>query len=178
MTQLKNNRMKKYILLLSTSLCLGVVLSVHAANVSLPDIPVEQTPYTNTTNAGGIINTSADNAVSGTNIQYTTPGVQYPTVNTPTNTSKLSISGLVAWFVELINYIIKFILTLALIAFLWGIFRLVFVDATNEAERAKAKKFILWGIVALFVMTSVWGLVNVLHSSVFGGSTLIIPQLK
>lgn len=162
-------------------LSLSAVFVVSAANVSLPNIPVTQTDQfgdTTTTNAGGIINTSADNAVSGTNIQYTTPGVQYPTVNTPTNTSKLSISGLVAWFVELINYIIKFILTLALIAFLWGIFRLVFVDATNEAERAKAKKFILWGIVALFVMTSVWGLVNVLHSSVFGGSTLIIPQLK
>lgn len=169
MTQLKNNRMKKYILLLSIYLSLSTVFVVSAANVSLPDIPVEETPYTNTTNAGGILNTTAESV----NVNY-----QSPTVNTPTNTSKLSISGLVAWFVELINYIIKFILTLALIAFLWGIFRLVFVDATNEAERAKAKKFILWGIVALFVMTSVWGLVNVLHSSVFGGSTLIIPQLK
>ncbi len=92
--------------------------------------------------------------------------------------SKMSIAGLVNWLVGLLNYIVRLIVLLALIAFLYGILKLVFVDASNETERAKARKFMLWGIVSLFVMVSVWGLVNVLKSTVFGEGALIVPQLK
>jgi Type IV secretion system pilin len=92
--------------------------------------------------------------------------------------SELSVGGIVGWFIKLLNYVVQLIIALALVAFLWGIFRLVFLDAGNTAEREKARKFMLWGICALFVMVSVWGLVNVLKTTVFGGGSLIIPQLK
>lgn len=164
MTQLKNNRMAKYIFAFIFSFGVLIGFSVQAQNISIPTI--EQRDGVTTIgsgiigNDGGFVNTTA-------------------TPNVPVSTApKLSISGIVTWIIGLIDYLIKFILVLSLVAFLWGIFRLVFLNATNEAERAKAKKFMLWGIIALFVMTSVWGLVNVLRSSLFGTGNLIIPQLK
>ncbi|MEN9604732.1 MAG: hypothetical protein RJB39_417 [Candidatus Parcubacteria bacterium] len=102
-------------------------------------------------------------------------GVQGQSSTNPT----LSVAGLSEWFMGILKYAVQLILALSLVSFLYGIFRLVFLDASNEAERTKARKFMLWGIVALFVMVSVWGLVKVLQSSFFGsGGGLIIPTFK
>lgn len=91
----------------------------------------------------------------------------------------LSVAGLKDWFLKLLGYAVEVILGLALISFLYGIFRLVFLDASNEEGRNKARKFMLWGIISLFVMVSVWGLVNILKSSVFGsGAGLTLPGFK
>lgn len=91
---------------------------------------------------------------------------------------KLSIPGITTWFVGLLNYIVILIITASLVCFLYGVFRLSFVDGTNPESMAKSRKFMLWGIVSLFVMVSVWGLVNILKSSIFGNGGLILPQLK
>ena len=45
-----------------------------------------------------------------------------------------------------------------------------------ERKKEKGKQFMLWGVIALTVMVSVWGLVGVL-SSTFGVRSLIIPQV-
>ena len=60
----------------------------------------------------------------------------------------------------LINRLIPFIIALTVLVFLWGVFR--FVTAQDAEKRKEAKGYILWGIVGLFVMVSVWGLVNIL----------------
>lgn len=64
---------------------------------------------------------------------------------------------------DLINRLIPFIIALTVLVFLWGVFRFVLArdsDATKEAQ-----SFMIWGIIALFVMVSVWGLVNILVRS-------------
>lgn len=120
-----------------------------------------------------------DNGPTGTAIQPSSGNNQNANLGGDNGRpSSLSIAGIIGWFIGLLNYVVQFIIALALIAFLYGIFRMVFLDASNEAERAKARKFMIWGICALFVMVSVWGLVNVLRTSVFGGGALILPQLK
>lgn len=124
------------------------------------------TPSGNGSVSGGLVQPASGNgSVSG--------GV----VN-GSGSSRLSIAGLVSWFLGLLNYAVQIIIALSLIAFLYGIFRLVFLDASNTTEREKARKFMMWGICALFVMVSVWGLVNVLKTSVFGGGGLIIPTFR
>lgn len=97
-----------------------------------------------------------------------------PSIGSPT----LSVAGISKWVMQILAYAVELILALSLISFLYGIFRLVFLDASNEEGRNKARKFMLWGIISLFVMVSVWGLVNVLRSSFFGGGGLIIPTFK
>lgn len=72
--------------------------------------------------------------------------------------------------------LVPIIVALTLIVFLWGIFQLV--RSNSEDAREDAIKVITFGVVALFVMVSVWGLVAILNNTVFGGSQLYIPQLR
>lgn len=85
------------------------------------------------------------------------------------------ISSLVVWVICFImKALVPLAFALALVLFIWGVIKYV-INADNEAKRKEGGKFILWGIVALFVMLSVWGLVAVL-SNTFNLDTAI-PQL-
>jgi hypothetical protein len=75
----------------------------------------------------------------------------------------------------LIAYVVPLLFSLAVTAFIWGIIQF-FLNPDNEEKRKKGKSFMIWGIIALFVMVSMWGLVGVLTKT-FGIQTLI-PQLS
>ncbi len=68
-------------------------------------------------------------------------------------------------FQQLIAAIIPILIGLALVAFLVGILKYLF-----SKDKDGAKEFMIWGIVALFVMTSVWGLVYILRSTILPNS--------
>jgi len=86
-----------------------------------------------------------------------------------------NFKGLVQIVIGLIQDLIPLVVALTLLVFIWGIFQLV--RSNSEDSRAEAIAVITYGIVSLFVMVSVWGLVSILTSTFFGGA-LIIPQLK
>ena len=58
------------------------------------------------------------------------------------------------------NTIISLFYALAFLFFLIGIVRLFF--SHSEESRQSGRKFAIWGIVALVVLFSVWGIVRVL----------------
>jgi len=70
---------------------------------------------------------------------------------------------------ELINYftnlilrsIIPLIFALAIAYFLYGVMSFI-RNADNESEREKGRSIMIWGVIALFVIASVWGLVGIL----------------
>ncbi|MEN9649634.1 MAG: hypothetical protein RL094_601 [Candidatus Parcubacteria bacterium] len=65
---------------------------------------------------------------------------------------------------QLINRLIPFVIALTVLIFLWGILKFVI---SNDAEgRKEARGYMIWGVISLFVMVSVWGLVNILVRSV------------
>jgi hypothetical protein len=131
-----------------------------------------------TTTFGGGSGGSADTTTFGGGAGNTGgsagPGVQGPAIPKPT----LSIEGIAGWIVSLMNYLVWAMMTAALLVFLYGIFKLMFYDGTKEESRSQGKKFMFWGIISLFVMVSVWGLVGVLKNSIFGGGALSGPQFK
>ena len=75
----------------------------------------------------------------------------------------------------LLKTIIPFLFTLATAGFIWGILQ-YFLNPDNEEKRKKGKSYMIWGIISLFVMISMWGLVGII-SETFGIGTLI-PQLS
>lgn len=83
--------------------------------------------------------------------------------------------SLVALFIGMIKTLVPLIVGLTLLYFMWGIFQLVV--SNSEDSRKEAVGVITYGVVSLFVMISIWGLVSILTSTFFGGS-LIIPQLR
>lgn len=87
-----------------------------------------------------------------------------------------SVSSILNWAsCTLIKSVIPLLFTLATAAFIWGIIQ-YFLNPENEEKRTKGKEYLVWGIIGLFVMISIWGLVGVL-SDTFGIKTLI-PQLS
>lgn len=87
-------------------------------------------------------------------------------------------------FQDLITYvnciinisIIPLLFTLATLFFLWGVVQYMLADA-NENKRETGKQYMVWGIIALTVMLSVWGLVNLLGNT-FGLDTGFVPQVS
>ncbi len=63
------------------------------------------------------------------------------------------------------NKIIPLIIGAAVIVFLWGVLKYVLTGSEKPEQREDARKFMIWGIVALFVMVSVWGLVRILQTT-------------
>ncbi|MDD5318288.1 MAG: hypothetical protein PHF79_00490 [Candidatus Pacebacteria bacterium] len=75
-----------------------------------------------------------------------------------------------------INQLLPLIISLTLLVFIWGIFKFV-LGGDSEEKRTEGRAFMIYGIIGLAVMVSVWGLVHILTSTLFG-SALIVPQLK
>lgn len=71
------------------------------------------------------------------------------------------------------NSIVPFLFAIALVIFVYGVVK--FIKESDSKQKEEGKNFMIWGIIALFVMVSVWGLVNVLN--VTFGVRNVIPQL-
>ena len=57
--------------------------------------------------------------------------------------------------------VLPVIFTLSALAFLWGIFKYFILGGADEESQKEGRQFILWGLVGLVVLFSVWGLVRV-----------------
>lgn len=57
--------------------------------------------------------------------------------------------------------LVPLVFGLALIFFLWGVL-LAFVIKRDEDSRSEGKQYMVWAIVGLVVMVSLWGIVNLL----------------
>jgi uncharacterized membrane protein len=88
------------------------------------------------------------------------------------------IDSIIRYAKDLLATALPFIIALAVVWFVWNIFR--YVVAGGDDAKEAAKTHILWGIIGLFVMVSVWGIVNVVASTLginSGGNAAQTPQL-
>ena len=71
-------------------------------------------------------------------------------------------NGLVDIFINVVGEVAKLFILLSILVFFWGIAKFILI-AGGGKEREDAKNIMVWGIIALFVMTSVWGIIKVLQ---------------
>lgn len=68
---------------------------------------------------------------------------------------------------DVINFItstlVPLVFAIALVVFIWGLFMAFILGGSDPEKQKQGRDLMLWGIVAFFVMVSVWGLVNVLQ---------------
>src|SRR3989344_8060233 len=79
-----------------------------------------------------------------------------------------NIQSSVATLTGVINQLIPFIISIGLLVFLIGVVQYVSAGG-DEEKRTAARGMIIFGIIALFVMVSVWGFVNILTKTFFSG---------
>ena len=91
-----------------------------------------------------------------------------------------SLGGLVNTITgSILNALITFFATGALAAFFFGMVKFILASRDGDSTQINnGKQFMLWGVIALFVMFSVWGIVNYAQR-IFGftSNEITIPQI-
>jgi len=74
------------------------------------------------------------------------------------------LGGLISAFGGLISVAIGIVVAIALLVFFWGLAKFIF-NAGNEKVEDEGRNIMVWGLMALFVMVSTWGIVRFFQSS-------------
>ena len=72
-----------------------------------------------------------------------------------------------------LDLLVPFLVGLAVVLFLWGVLTYVMAGADDEKKK-NARNFMIWGIIAIFVMVSVWGIIEIL-TNLFGTNVVTPP---
>jgi hypothetical protein len=63
---------------------------------------------------------------------------------------------------NIINLAIPVLVALGVLFFIWGLVQFIFASG-DESAKDEGKRKMIWGVIALFVIVSVWGLVALLN---------------
>jgi len=85
--------------------------------------------------------------------------------NTPN--SGLNFTTFSGKLADIANAIIPFLIGIAFVVIIWGIFKYV-RNAGDSEKVAEGRKVALYGVIALFLMFSFWGFVMIIKNSLFG----------
>lgn len=78
----------------------------------------------------------------------------------PGGNDAFNILGIIS---GILGVVIPILVTLAVIYVIWGV--ISYITAGDDDKQAKAKATILHGVIALFVIVSIWGLVAILNQT-------------
>ncbi len=100
---------------------------------------------------------------------YITLAVTFlPSVAFAQSTPK-TFAGLANQVVRLLGSATTDLIVLAIVVYFWGVSKSLF--SQGEAGREKLREQLLWGVFVIFLAVSIWGVVQLLQSSVFGSNT-------
>lgn len=91
---------------------------------------------------------------------------------------RLSNIQQLAWsFADLIKALLPILVTIALLVFFWGLIKYIRNAGTKPEEASQGKNIMIYGVIALFVMVSVWGLVGFIGDAlgIREGGTISVP---
>lgn len=85
--------------------------------------------------------------------------LQNPAASTP-------LGNIVLILLDLLSLVSFIVGALALIWFFWGIIQYV-LKADNEEKQSAARNYMIYAVIGMFVMFSVWGLVGLVRNTFF-----------
>jgi len=83
------------------------------------------------------------------------------------STQITDLRSLILYIRETLDIIIPIIIGIAVVVFLWRMMDYIRAG-DSDTKRTEARKFVLFAVIALFVMVSIYGLVNILSRTFFG----------
>jgi hypothetical protein len=86
----------------------------------------------------------------------------------PSLSTAHSFKDVVVFFISIFQLIIPIIFFLALLYFFWGVVEYLYYASSDAKEIDDARTKIWWGIVGLFVMTSVFGIILFVKKTLLG----------
>ena len=92
---------------------------------------------------------------------------------TPMFAMAAGLTDLITTVQNIINSLIPLFMIIATVVFLWGIIQ--YITAAGDEDKVKeGRSYIIYGLIGLFVMVSVWGLVKIIADT-FGVTGGTIP---
>ena len=91
-------------------------------------------------------------------------------MTTPTNFGQL-----VNIFINLIREVLPVIVGLTLLVFIWGLVKFISRVGGDEKVVTEGKKLMIWGLIALFIMISIWGILRLFYSELGFSRTFGFP---
>ncbi len=62
------------------------------------------------------------------------------------------------------DILIPMAFAICLLYFFWGIAKYIGVSAGSEEAAKEGKRVMVWGVIALFVVSSIWGIISFIRS--------------
>lgn len=72
---------------------------------------------------------------------------------------------------DILQPLIALIVAIAVVGFLWGVSKYI-LHGGDEAKRTEGTHMMIYGVVVLFIMVSVWGFVTILQQTFFGATPI------
>ena len=82
--------------------------------------------------------------------------------------AETDLKSIIGTGISILESLIPLLIGLALVYFIWGIVEFI-GKSGDETARTEGKQKMIWGIIALFVIVAVWGLVGVIAQSFLDG---------
>lgn len=76
----------------------------------------------------------------------------------------ITLSQLVGKIIGIINLVIPVLISVALVFFIIGLVRYIYESADAHGH-TEGKNLIVWGLVAMFILVSVWGILSVMREA-------------
>lgn len=89
-----------------------------------------------------------------------------------------TVGSVLSTIKNILDLLIPIFITLAVLYFFWGLGQYI-LNSNDSEKKEEGRNIMIWGILALFVMVSVWGIIGVI-SNTFGigtGGTIQIPRI-
>jgi len=64
---------------------------------------------------------------------------------------------------QILNPVIGLLIAIGLVVFLYGVLEFI-MGADNQEKRETGRRHMIWGIIGLFIMVAVFGIMNLLAS--------------
>jgi len=87
-----------------------------------------------------------------------------------------SFGQLVNLFIDLIKAMIPVVIGLALLAFIWGLVKFISRVGGDEKAVTEGKQLMIWGLIALFLMVSIWGILGFFYNEFGFTKPFGLPQ--
>lgn len=88
-----------------------------------------------------------------------------------------TLADVINLFIGIGLRIIPFLGAVCFLVFVWGVAR--FIKASgNEKEVKDSKNILIWGVIGMFVLVSIWGIITLLRGELGFGAPLGIPQIN
>lgn len=139
--------------IITTSIFLAVIAMTGPASLLAQQLPTTQQPPM-------VVEADRDNG--------------QPTIPGDGDTFQQVVAKLI---VKGADFIIIFLVGLTVLVFMYGLMRYMFKGASSDTARTEGRKLMLWGLIGIFVMVSVWGLVGVLSATI-GHQSRAVPQFE